>query len=102
MELLKLWIALLNPPPVSKGVSSWVTMIFGSFDLKLSLYNDFFIVYKDPVLIRRESNEKIFFAGLQDYKLLHVESKENLQKGQIFTDGKSSIYRQHKFSLKML
>ena len=53
--------------------------------------NDFFIVYKDPVLIRRESTQKIFVVGLQDYKITTIENKDILQKGQVFTDGNSSI-----------
>jgi hypothetical protein len=53
--------------------------------------NDFFIVYKDPVLIRRESTQKIFVVGLQDYKITSIENKDILQKGQVFTDGNISI-----------
>lgn len=53
--------------------------------------NDFFIVYKDPLLIRRESTQKIFFVGLQDYKITSIENEIILQKGQIFSDGNISI-----------
>jgi hypothetical protein len=53
--------------------------------------NDFFIVYKDPVLIRRESQEKIFQVGLQEYKITDIENENILQIGEIFTDGNISI-----------
>jgi len=82
---------------VTKNWKSPITIVNGIFNScileNIPSYdsNDFFIVYKDPVLIRRESKQKIFFVGLQDYKLLHIQNKENLQKGQIFTDGNISI-----------
>lgn len=54
--------------------------------------NDFFIVYKDPVLIRRESRQEIFENGLKDYKITSIENEEILTIGTIFTDGNIQIY----------
>lgn len=57
--------------------------------------NDFFIVYKDPVLIRRESGQEIFENGIKTYKINVIEDETSLQEGQLFTNGNVSILVQN-------
>lgn len=78
---------------VTRNWKSVITHVNGIFqnvilkDIPSYQSNDFFIVYKDPVLIRRESHQDVFISGLKEYKIVDIENTSSLQKGTIFSNG---------------
>lgn len=46
--------------------------------------NDFFIIYKEPTILKNETNKNFFENGIEKFTLLSIENKETLKLNELF------------------
>lgn len=46
--------------------------------------NDFFIIYKEPTILKNETNKNFFENGIEKFTILCIENQENLKLNELF------------------